>query len=216
MREFNSSWNDGAAKRAITDFVARVTTQGGSDFVPPAERIAVFDNDGTLWAKQPMYFQLAFVLDRLKTLAPQHPGWRDQQPFKAVLEGDMKTVAEVGQRGMSGLAAATHSGVTTDEFTKIVTDWPAAARHPKFNRPYTEVVFQPMIDLMTYLRAHGFKTFIVSGGGVEFMCPWVERVYGIPRAGSRFVGHYQLSDRFGRKAGAHEGAQHRIRQRWPR
>jgi len=180
MLEFNSSWNDGAAKRAITDFVARVTTPGGPDFVPPAERIAVFDNDGTLWAEQPMVFQLAFVLDRLKTLAPKHPEWKDQQPFKAVLEGDMKTVAASGQRGLLGLAAATHSGMTTDEFTKIVTDWLVAARHPKFNRPYTEVVFQPMIDLMTYLRANGFKTFIVSGGGVEFMRPWVERVYGIP------------------------------------
>lgn len=180
MREFNSSWNDGAAKRAITDFVARVTTQGGPDFVPAAERIAVFDNDGTLWAEQPMYFQLAFVLARLKTLAPQHPEWKDQQPFKAVLEGDMKTIAASGQRGLLGLAMATHSGMTTDEFIKIVTDWLATARHPKFNRPYTEVVFQPMIDLMTYLRANGFKTFIVSGGGVEFMRPWVERVYGIP------------------------------------
>jgi len=180
MREFNSSWSDGAAKRAITDFVTRVTTQGGPDFVPSAERIAVFDNDGTLWAEQPMYFQLAFVLDRLKALAPQHPEWKDQQPFKAVLEGDMKTIAESGQRGLLGLATATHSGMNTDEFTKIVTDWLAVARHPKFNRPYTEVVFQPMIDLMTYLRANGFKTFIVSGGGVEFMRPWVEQVYGIP------------------------------------
>ena len=195
MREFNSSWNDGAAKRAIVDFVARVTTQGGSDFVPPAERIAVFDNDGTLWAEQPMYFQLAFILDRLKTLAPQHPEWKDQQPFKAVLEGDMKTIAASGQRGLLGLAMATHSGMTTDEFTKIVTDWLATARHPKFNRPYTEIVFQPMIDLITYLRANGFKTFIVSGGGVEFMRPWVERVYGIPPeqvVGSSGITNFQV------------------------
>jgi phosphoglycolate phosphatase-like HAD superfamily hydrolase len=195
MRQFNSSWNDGAAKRAITDFVARVTTKDGPDFVPPVERIAVFDNDGTLWAEQPMYFQLAFILDRLKTLAPQHPEWKDQQPFKAVLEGDMKTVAAAGMRALLGLAMATHSGMTTDEFIKIVTDWLAAARHPKFNRPYTEVVFQPMIDLMTYLRANGFKTFIVSGGGVEFMRPWVERVYGIPPeqvVGSSGITNFQV------------------------
>jgi hypothetical protein len=197
MHDLNSSWNGGAAKRAITDFVARVTAQGGPDFVPPAERIAVFDNDGTLWAEQPMYFQLAFILDRLKALAPQHPEWKDQQPFKAVLEGDMKTIAASGQRGLLGLATATHSGMTTDEFTKIVTDWLAVARHPKFNRPYTEVVFQPMIDLMTYLRSNDFKTFIVSGGGVEFMRPWVERVYGIPPeqvVGSSGITKFQVAD----------------------
>jgi len=174
------SWNDGASKRAIVEFVANVTRQGGPNFVPPAERIATFDNDGTLWAEHPMYFQLAFALDRIKTMAPQHPEWKDKQPFKAVLEGDMKTLAESGEHGALEVVMATHSGMSTEEFQKIVTEWIATARHPKFNRPYTELVYQPMLELLAYLRANGFKTFIVSGGGVEFMRPWVESVYGIP------------------------------------
>ena len=174
------SWNDTAPKKAIVAFVERVTKQGSPDFVPPAERIATFDNDGTLWAEQPMYVQMAFALDRVKALAPQHPEWKDKQPFKAVLEGDMKTFAESGERGLLELVVATHAGMTADEFAKIVTDWLATARHPRFNRPYTELVYQPMLELLAYLRANGFKTFIVSGGGIEFMRPWTEKVYGIP------------------------------------
>jgi phosphoglycolate phosphatase-like HAD superfamily hydrolase len=175
-----SSWNEGAAKKSITDFVARVTAQGGADFVPPDERVATFDNDGTLWVEQPMYTQLAFALDRVKALAPLNPDWKDKQPFKAVLEGDMKTLAESGERGLLELVMVTHAGMTTDEFAKIVSDWLATARHPRFNRPYTELVYQPMLELLAYLRVNGFKTFIVSGGGIEFMRPWSERVYGIP------------------------------------
>jgi hypothetical protein len=174
------SWNDGPSKQAITGFVARVTQQGGPDFVPPAERIATFDNDGTLWVEHPMYTQLAFVLDRVKVLAPQHPEWATTQPFKAVLEGDMKTLMAAGERGLMELGMATHAGMTTAEFEKIVTDWITTARHPRFKRLYTELSYLPMIELLAYLRANGFKTFIVSGGGVEFMRPWTERIYGVP------------------------------------
>src|SRR5712671_6782782 len=174
------SWNDGTSKRAIVEFVGKVTRQGGPDFVPPAERIAVFDNDGTLWPEHPMYFQFAFALDRVKAMAPLHPEWKDKQPFKAVLDGDMKTLAESGERGLVELVMASHSGMSSEEFEKIAMDWLAAARHPRFNRPYTELVYQPMLELLAYLRANGFKTFIVSGGGIEFMRPWTERVYGIP------------------------------------
>jgi phosphoglycolate phosphatase-like HAD superfamily hydrolase len=174
------SWDDAASKRAIVEFVGKVTRQGGPDFVAPAERVAVFDNDGTLWSEHPMYVQLAFALDRVKAMAPLHPEWKDKQPFKAVLEGDMKTLAESGERGLLELVMATHAGMTSDEFEKIVSDWLATARHPRFNRPYTELVYQPMVELLAYLRASGFKTFIVSGGGVDFMRPWTERVYGVP------------------------------------
>jgi phosphoserine phosphatase len=192
-----SSWNDGAVKTSITNFVARVTTQGGPDFVPPAQRIAVFDNDGTLWTEHPMYVQLAFALNRVKVMAPQHPEWKDKQPFKAVLEGDMKTLAESGERGLLELIIVTHAGMTIDEFQKIVTDWLATARHPRFNRPYTDLVYQPMLELLAYLRASGFKTFIVSGGGVEFMRPWTERVYGIPAeqvVGSSIKTKFEMRD----------------------
>jgi phosphoglycolate phosphatase-like HAD superfamily hydrolase len=172
------SWIDGAAKKSITDFVARVTNQGGADFVPPAERIAVFDNDGTLWCEQPAYFQLAF--DRIKEMAPQHPEWKTTQPFKAILDRDMKALAASGEKGLMQIMAATHAGMATDDFSKAVRDWAGSARHPRFNRPYTELVYQPMLELLAYLRANGFKTFVVSGGGVEFMRPWMEKVYGIP------------------------------------
>jgi hypothetical protein len=175
-----ASWNDGSAKQRILNFVRGVTTVGGPQFVKPEERIAVFDNDGTLWSEQPMYFQFAFVLDRLKALAPQHPEWKDNPLIASVLAGEMKTLAAGGERGLLELAKITHAGMTTDEFPKIVEDWFATARHPKFNRPYTELIFQPMLELLAYLRAHGFKTFIVSGGGVEFMRVWGEKVYGIP------------------------------------
>jgi hypothetical protein len=173
-------WNDGAVKKAVVDFVTRVTTEGGPDFVPPAQRIAAFDNDGTLWAEQPTYFQLAFALDRVKALAPQHPEWKKKQPFKALLEGDKKTFATGGEKALLEVLAVSHTGMTTEEFDTIVKDWLATAKHPRFKRPYTELVYQPMLQLLDYLRANGFKTFIVSGGGVEFMRAWVEEVYGIP------------------------------------
>lgn len=174
------SWNEGAAKQSILNFVAAVTHERSPDFVPAPQRVATFDNDGTLWPERPIYVQLAFALDRVKALAPQHPEWRDRQPFKAALDGDMKTLARAGEHGMLELVMASHAGMTTDEFARIVKDWLATARHPKFNRPYTELVYQPMIELLAYLRANGFKTFIVSGGGVEFMRPWSEQVYGVP------------------------------------
>jgi hypothetical protein len=174
------SWKDTAPKKAVVAFVEKVTKEGSPNFVPPAERIATFDNDGTLWAEQPMYFQLAFVLDRVKALAPKHPEWKEKEPFASVLKGDMKGVAAAGEKGAMEMLAATHTGMTTEEFTKTVTDWIATAKHPKTGRPYTEMVYQPMLELLAYLRANGFKTFIVSGGGIEFMRPWTEQVYGIP------------------------------------
>jgi len=174
------SWNESAAKRSIIDFVAAVTKDGSRDFVPVAQRIATFDNDGTLWCEQPLPVQLVFALDRVKAMAPMHPDWKDKQPFKAVLDGDLKTLAQSGERGLVELIMATHAGMTTGEFSTIVMDWLAAAHHPRFNRRYTELVYQPMLELLAYFRASGFKTFIVSGGGIEFMRPWVEKVYGIP------------------------------------
>ena len=174
------SWNDGVAKDAIVEFVARVTDPNGPDFVPEAERIATFDNDGNLWSEKPFYFQLLFAVDRVSELAPDHPEWADTQPFKGVLEGDLEAVAATGEHGLLELGMATHAGMTTAEFEDIVVSWLATARHPELNRPYTELVFQPMLELLDYLRAHGFKTFITSGGGIEFMRPWVEGVYGIP------------------------------------
>jgi phosphoglycolate phosphatase-like HAD superfamily hydrolase len=174
------SWNDGATKSAIVAFVERVTQEGGPDFVAPEERIAVFDNDGTLWAEQPIYFQFAFAIDRLKAVAPQHPEWEETQPFKAVLEGDLEALAASGEHGLLEIVMATHAGMTTDDFSAIVAEWLATARHPRFDRPYTELAYQPMLELLDYLRDHHFKTFIVSGGGVEFMRVFAERVYGIP------------------------------------
>ena len=174
------SWNDGPSKKAIVDFVARVTKAGGAEFVAAPERIAVFDNDGTLWSEQPLYFQFLFALDRVKVLAPQHPEWKEQEPFKSVLAGDTKAALAGGEPAIGALVAATHAGMTTEEFEKIVLDWTASAKHPRFQRPYTECVYQPMLELLAYLRANGFKTFIVSGGGADFMRPWTEKVYGIP------------------------------------
>ena len=174
------SWNDGAAKQSIVNFVTAVTREGSPDFVPVPQRIATFDNDGTLWCEHPMYVQLAFALDRVKAMAPLHPEWKNKQPFKAVLDGDMKALAKSGERGLVELIMVTHAGMTSDEFSKIVTDWLATARHPRFKRPYTELVYQPMLEVLAYLRANGFKTYIVSGGGIEFMRPWSERVYGVP------------------------------------
>ena len=174
------SWNDGKAKQSILDFVAAVTREGSPDFVPAPQRVATFDNDGTLWVEQPMYTQLAFALDRVKALAPMHPEWANQQPFKAVLDGDMKALAAAGEHGLVELVMVSHSGMTTEEFERIVKDWISTARHPRFKRPYTELVYQPMLEVLAYLRANGFKTFIVSGGGIEFMRPWSEQIYGVP------------------------------------
>jgi phosphoglycolate phosphatase-like HAD superfamily hydrolase len=174
------SWNDGAAKKSITELVERVTKEGSPDFVPPEERIATFDNDGTLWCEQPMYFQLLFALDRVKALAPQHPEWKTKEPFASLLKGDVKAALAGGERAMLEIIVATHAGMTTAEFEQIVKEWIATAKHPKFKRPYTDCVYQPMIELLAYLRVNGFKTFIVSGGGIEFMRPWTEKVYGIP------------------------------------
>ena len=175
-----SSWNDGPTKQAIVAFVEKVTKDGSPDFVPTEERIATFDNDGTLWCEQPMYFQMLFALDRVKALAPQHPEWKTKEPFASLLKGDLKGALAGGERAMLEIIVATHAGMTTAEFEQIVKDWIATAKHPKFKRPYTECVYQPMVELLAYLRANGFKTFIVSGGGIEFMRPWTEKVYGIP------------------------------------
>jgi hypothetical protein len=174
------SWNDGSARRAIVEFVARVTTPGGSDFVPPEARIATFDNDGTLWTEQPLYFQFAFALDRIRALAPAHPEWSEQQPYAAVLAGDHAALAAGGEKALLPLLAVSHAGMTTDEFRSIVAEWLATARHPRFGRPYAELVYQPMLELLGFLREHEFKTFIVSGGGVEFIRVFAEGVYGVP------------------------------------
>jgi phosphoserine phosphatase len=174
------SWNDGPAKQAIIEFVKATTDKGSPKFVRPEDRIATFDNDGTLWAEQPMYFQMLFALDRVKALAPEHPEWKDQEPFASLLKDDVKGALAGGERAMLEIVMATHAGMTTEEFTQTVKDWIATAKHPKTGRLYTEMVYQPMLELLAYLRANGFKTFIVSGGGIEFMRPWAEKVYGIP------------------------------------
>ncbi len=191
------SWNEGASKKAITQFVKAVSSAGGSRFVPPAERIAVFDNDGTLWAEQPIYFQLAFALDRVKVLVPMHPEWKDKQPFMAALEGDLEAVMAGGEHAVVELVMATHAGTTTDELSQIVKEWLATATHPKTGYPYTEMIYQPMLELLGYLRANGFKTYIVSGGGIEFMRAWTEEVYGIPPEqviGSSIKTEFELRD----------------------
>lgn len=191
------SWNDGASKQAILDFVRRTATAGSADLVPAEQRIAVFDNDGTLWTEQPIYFQFAFAMDRVKALAPQHPDWKDREPFKSALAGDMAGLAATGEKGMLELVAATHTGMTVEDFTRTVEQWIATARHPRFNRPYTDLVYQPMLELLAFLRANQFKTFIVSGGGIEFMRPWTEKVYGIPPeqvVGSSGVVKFELKD----------------------
>jgi phosphoserine phosphatase len=189
------SWIEGPSRKALTSFVARVTTKGNPDFVAAPERIAVFDNDGTLWAEQPIYFQLAFALDRVKALAANHPEWQTREPFKSVVGGDLKAVMAGGEHALMEIIAASHAGNTTAEFEQIVKDWVATAKHPKTGRLYTEMVYWPMLELLAYLRANSFKTYIVSGGGVEFMRPWVERVYGIPPeqvVGSRIRMKYEV------------------------
>jgi len=194
---FLSSWNEGPARQSLVEFVAKVTTPGSPDFVPPAQRIATFDNDGTLWAEQPVYFQLQFALDRVKALAPQHPEWKTEPPFASLLAGDMETFLAEGEKGLSAAVVVSHAGMTTDEFRTTVADWLATARHPKTGRPYTEMVYQPMLEVLDYLRAHGFKSYIVSGGGVEFMRVFAEEVYGIPPEqviGSQGKLKYELRD----------------------
>jgi phosphoglycolate phosphatase-like HAD superfamily hydrolase len=191
------SWNNGKAKKSIIEFVAKVTKKSSPHFVPPSERIATFDNDGTLWAEQPMYFQLFFALDRVKALSSQHPEWKDTEPFASLLKGDVKGALAGGERAMLEIVMATHAGMTSDEFAQIVKDWLATAKHPGTKRPFTEMVYQPMLEVLAYLRANGFKTFIVSGGGIEFMRPWTEKVYGIPPEqviGSSIKTNFELRD----------------------
>lgn len=192
-----ASWKDGATRTAVMDFVEAVSDPESADFVPRAERIAVFDNDGTLWSEKPAYFQLFFALDRIRALAPLHPEWKETQPFKAALEGDTETLAKGGHRAIAELIMASHAGNTTEEFAEIVEDWLQTARHPRLDRPYTDLVFQPMLELLDYLRANGFSTWIVSGGGIEFMRPWAEEVYGIPPeqiVGSSIKTQFEIRD----------------------
>jgi hypothetical protein len=191
------SWNEGTAKAELMTFVAAVTEKGSKDYVGPAERIAVFDNDGTLWVEQPIYTQVTFIYDRVKELAPQHPEWKTTQPFKALLEGDMETVADSGMKGIMEMALATHAGMSAEQFQDRVTQWIGTARHPRFKRRYTELVYQPQLELMDYLRDNGFKVFIISGGGSAFMRPWTERVYGVPPervVGSSLRSEFQIKD----------------------
>jgi len=191
------SWNDGANKTAVLDFVGKVTQKGSAGYVPPAERIATFDNDGTLWSEQPMYFQMIFALDRVKALAPQHPEWKEKEPFASLLKGDVKGALDGGEKAILEIVMTTHAGMTTTEFEQIVKDWIAKARHPKTGKLYTDMVYQPMRELLSYLRSNGFKTFIVSGGGIEFMRPWTEKVYGIPPeqvVGSSIKTKYEMRD----------------------
>ena len=197
MNEMLPSWHDTPTKQAILDFVAAVTDESSSRYVPATERIAVFDNDGTLWVEHPMYTQLAFALDRVKALAPQHPEWKTTQPFKAVLDGDMKTLAASGEKGLLELVMATHASMSTADFEQEVKAWFATAKHPRFNKPYTELTYLPMVELLEYLRANDFKTFIVSGGGIEFMRPMTQAVYGIPPEqviGSSIKTQYEKKD----------------------
>ncbi len=191
------SWNDGAAKQAIVAFVEKVTKEGGPNFVPPELRIATFDNDGTLWCEQPMYFQELFAFDRIKAMADKHPEWKDKEPYKFVLDGDLKALASQGEKSLLEIISSTHSGMTVEEFHTTVREWMHTARHPRFHRPYDQCIYQPMLEVLAYLRANQFKTFIVSGGGVEFMRPWVEGAYGIPPqqvVGSSGVVKYEWND----------------------
>jgi len=190
------SWNDTAPKKAILAFVEKVTKEGSPDFVKPEDRIATFDNDGTLWCEQPLYVQGVFALDRVKELAPQHPDWKEKPPFKFILEGNIKEALAGGDHALLEIIAATHSGMSVSEFEGLVGMWLDIAKHPRFHKPYTECIYQPMVELATYLRANGFKTYIVSGGGVEFMRPWTEQAYGIPPEqviGSRGKSKFELT-----------------------
>ncbi|QBG46007.1 haloacid dehalogenase-like hydrolase [Verrucomicrobia bacterium S94] len=191
------SWKDGAEKKSIVEFVSQVTTPDSGDFVPVTERIATFDNDGTLWSEQPLYFQACFIFDRIKTLAPEHPEWKTTEPFASVLMGDMKSALDGGEKALLKMTMATHAGMSNAEFERIVLNWLQTTRHPDTGRPFTEMVYQPMLELLDYLRANGFKTYIVSGGGIEFMRPWTEAVYGIPPeqvVGSSIKTKYEVLD----------------------
>jgi len=191
------SWTDGETKRAILNFVSRVTDAASPEFVPESERIVTFDNDGTLWSEQPIYFQLLFAMDRIKELAPDNPDWSDRQPFKGVLEDDLVAVASTGEHGLVELVMASHAGMTTVEFEAIVEEWLGTARHPELDVPYSELVYQPMLEVLEYLRTNGFQTFITSGGGIEFMRPWVEEIYGIPPSqvvGSNIKVEYEVRE----------------------
>jgi hypothetical protein len=191
------SWNDTSPKKALIEFVAKTTRKGSPDFVPTSGRIAVFDNDGTLWCEQPIYVQALFVVDRIKQLSPQHPEWRTNEPYAAALQGDVNRALAGGVPALTELLMATHAGMTSEAFEKIALDWLATARHPKTGKPFTEMVYQPMLELLAFLRAQGFKTYVVSGGGVEFIRPWAERVYGIPPEqviGSSIKTKYQVLD----------------------
>ena len=191
------SWNDTTPKKAIIAFVEKVTKPGSPDFVPVEERIATVDNDGTLWTERPLAFQCYFISERIKTLAPQHPQWISEEPFASVLKGDMDSALAGGDKALMAMLITTQSGITTDEFEKLVTDWIATARHPNTKRLYTEMVFQPMLELLAYLRANGFKTYIVSGGSSDFMRPWSEKAYGIPPEqviGSSIKTEFELRD----------------------
>lgn len=191
------SWNDGATKGAITDFVRNVTTEGSPGYVRAGDRIALFDNDGTLWVEQPMYTQLAFLLEDVRKLAPQHPEWRTTEPFKFVLEDDLAGLAAAGVPAIMELLAATQCGMTTEEFAKTAQDWIETARHPRFGRLYTQCVYQPMLELLDYLRANDFEVYIVTGGGMEFVRPWAERVYGVPQrrvVGSSLKTKFEMRD----------------------
>ncbi|MBU2951868.1 haloacid dehalogenase-like hydrolase [Tamlana agarivorans] len=175
------SWEEGKTKESIKSYVVDVTTEGSPNFIPITDRIATFDNDGNLWSEQPAYFQLFFAISRIKALAPEHPEWKNKQPYKAVLENDMKSLMASGEKGLIEIVMTTHAGMTVEAFEKIVKDWLAKAKHPRFGKPYNELIYQPMLELLNYLRANDFKTYIVSGGGIEFMRPWVEEAYGIPK-----------------------------------
>ena len=190
------SWNEGASKRRILDFVARTTTAGSPDWVPVPERIATFDNDGTLWCEQPIYVQVQFAVDRVRATVARPPEWRDREPFRSVLADDRAQLAAIGEKGVLDVVMASHAGLTTEQYKKTVLDWLAVARHPRFNRPYTDLVYQPMLELLAWLRANQFKTFIVSGGGIDFMRAWTERAYGIPPeqiVGSSGVTRYSMA-----------------------
>jgi hypothetical protein len=191
------SWNQGTTKDAIIAYITDVTNESSTNFIPIEDRISTFDNDGNLWSEQPMYFQLFFAIDRVKALAPNHPEWEDTQPFKSVLEDDMETLMSYGEHGLIEIVMATHAGNTVEEFEQIVQNWLATAKHPKFNKPFNELIYQPMLELLDYLRANNFKTFIVSGGGIEFMRPWVEKAYGIPKyqvIGSSIKTEFSIED----------------------
>ena len=191
------SWNEGKTKQSIIDFVEKTTKEGSPDFVPPEQRIAAFDNDGTLWAEKPVYFQLLYAIDKVKAMAPQHPEWKQKEPFASIINGDTKKALEGGKPALMQLIAATHAGMTGEEFQDSVKQWLARARHPETNKRYTEMVYQPMLELLNYLRANGYKTFIVSGGGIDFLRTFAESTYGIPPeqvVGSSLKAKYEIRD----------------------